>query len=385
MPSARPSPQSKSGRPGSRAAPALASRPGPVSAPAADSEIAAILTRWFGQAARDLPWRSTGSGKRDPYRSLVSEFMLQQTQVSRVLEKFEPFMTRFPTARALAEAPEKDVLAAWSGLGYYRRARLLHGAAKAIVADFGGVVPQAVTDLRQLPGVGRYTAGAISSIVFGKAEPLVDGNVARVLMRVSAKRGTAAERSDWAWERAGELVGVARRPGVFNEALMELGATVCTPALPRCDRCPLREGCEAFQRGLQGEIPSPKVAAKRKALYCASVLVEDGKGRLLVERRPATGMWASMFQAPTLEHHEPISRDQVERWLGTSGLRLLEEFDHGTTHRDVKFSVWSAGRKRLQRHLDADARQSRVFITRGEAAGLGLSNPQKRILLQTRT
>jgi A/G-specific adenine glycosylase len=168
---------------------------------------------------------------------LVSELMLQQTQVSRVVERFANFMARFPTVRSLADAPEQEVLAAWQGLGYYRRARFLHRAAQAIRDMHGAEVPDNVAALAALPGVGRYTAGAIASIVFGQAAAIVDGNVLRVLSRLAdheTRMGDpAAER--WAWRESTRLVQVASAPGVTNEALMELGATVCTPAAPRCD------------------------------------------------------------------------------------------------------------------------------------------------------
>ncbi|MFG0315432.1 MAG: A/G-specific adenine glycosylase, partial [Phycisphaerales bacterium] len=198
-----------------------------------DAALTRALEAWFRASARELPWRTD---TRDPYRSLVSELMLQQTQVSRVIEKFGPFLERFPTVEALAAAPEDDVLAAWSGLGYYRRARLLHACAKAIVEHHDGVVPDSLDDLLELPGIGRYTAGAIASMVFGQRAPIVDGNVARVLLRVHNKPVPQTEKTtiDWAWQRAEELVGACDDPAVFNEAMMELGATVCVPKGPRC-------------------------------------------------------------------------------------------------------------------------------------------------------
>jgi A/G-specific adenine glycosylase len=169
-----------------------------------DKGIVRRICTWFAASARDLPWRAVDpkTGRRDPYRSLVSEFMLQQTQVSRVLEKFEPFLARFPDVAALAKADLGEVLSAWSGLGYYRRARHLHGAAKAVMNDFDAQVPQVIERLMSLPGVGRYTAGAIASMVFGQPQPLVDGNVARVLLRVEGRELSAPEGLAWAWTRA---------------------------------------------------------------------------------------------------------------------------------------------------------------------------------------
>src|SRR5690606_18237159 len=164
------------------------------------------LCRWFHDHAREMPWRIL---PRDPYHALVSEFMLQQTQVSRVLEKFPAFLARFPTLRHLARADEQDVLAAWSGLGYYRRARNLHAAARAIADRFDGRVPASADDLRSLPGVGRYTAGAVASIVFNQPVPIVDGNVARVLIRLEGRDLAADEGQPWAWTRAAELVALS--------------------------------------------------------------------------------------------------------------------------------------------------------------------------------
>ena len=214
--------------------------------------------------------------------------MLQQTQVSRVLEKFGPFIVRFPTIGALAAATEDDVLAAWSGLGYYRRARLLHAAARGIVADFEGTVPRDTPALMTIPGIGRYTAGAISSIVFGRNAPIVDGNVTRVLLRldgVMARHGSK-EAADYAWPRAETLAGAAHGLGViaaFNEGLMELGATVCTPRNPACGVCPLRAHCRARKWGTQEEIPLPKKAPARLAVVHTALLVKDEGERVLLE------------------------------------------------------------------------------------------------------
>lgn len=351
--------------------------------------IVVELSRWFRTAARDLPWRhepgathakapkksaSWGGGRRDPYRSLVSEFMLQQTQVSRVLEKFGPFLERFPTVGDLAAAAEHDVLAAWSGLGYYRRARLLHACAKAIVRDFGGDVPRDVESLQQLPGVGRYTAGAIASIVFDQPEPIVDGNVCRVLQRLDAMPGSASEKEvmAWAWERAAALVnqssvssssvpsdseGASRRrargsdaatPAAFNEGLMELGALVCTPAAPKCLVCPLRDLCLSREQGRVEEIPAPKARAKRSRVYHDTVVVWRKTARgveVLLEQRPATGLWAGLWQPPTVESATRKLRTLksllAELGLPASASRTKpREWVFQTTHREVCFRMW---------------------------------------------
>lgn len=312
--------------------------------------------------------------------------MLQQTQVSRVLEKFDAFIEKFPTVRTLAAAPEDAVLATWSGLGYYRRARLLHGAAKAIVKQFGGEVPREVGDLRELPGVGAYTAGAIASMVYGLPEPLVDGNVARVLMRLSAKHGAQAaskEGQAWSWERAGKLVRIAgAEAGAFNEALMELGATVCTARGPRCASCPVAQMCEARAEGVQEEIPVPKAGVARKPLLAVCLVVRDGAGRVLLEQRQPEGMWAGLWQAPTLERaiamDEEACEEMAAELCAASGVRKgavrTQQFMHVTTHRDVQFVVYEAELG------DREATQGRVWASRDQMEGLGMSNAQRRVL-----
>lgn len=353
-------------------------------------EIVRSLTRWFARSARDLPWRREPMpGRRDPWASLVSELMLQQTQVARVLEKFPEFMARFPTPTHLARADEHDVLAAWSGLGYYRRARLLHAAAKAIVEQFGGAVPANPDDLRTLPGVGRYTAGAVASIVFGLGEPIVDGNVSRVLLRLRGLEQSPADAADWCWEEATALaLAAGRHVGAFNEGLMELGALVCTPRTPSCGQCPLAGGCEAFARGLTDRIPAPKRPAARKGLTAHSVVVLSPGGKVLVERRPAKGLWAGMWQTPTLEvprdasDEAPLFQHPPADLLSLLGLGFasLESsppttFSHATTHRDVLFVVWHARCARA-----AAAGKDRSWISPADVAGLALANPQRRII-----
>src|SRR5690348_15098757 len=192
------------------------------------------LLRWFDRHKRDLPWRKT----RDPYRVWLSEIMLQQTRVAAVVDHYQRFLRRFPTVEKLAAARESSVLAAWSGLGYYRRARMLHAAAKEVVNDRGGEFPKSAEDLRLLPGIGRYTAAAVASIAFDEPVAVVDGNVERVLRRMT---GTHLAGEDL-WRAAGELLH-RQRPGDFNQAMMELGATVCLPREPRCLLCPISDLC----------------------------------------------------------------------------------------------------------------------------------------------
>ncbi len=328
---------------------------------------------WFRANARDLPWRPTPvDGPRDPYVSLVSELMLQQTQVSRVLEKFGPFLARFPTVQALAAAPEADVLAAWSGLGYYRRARLLHAAAKAVVERHDGVFPADPDALRALPGVGRYTAGAIGSMVFHQRVPLVDGNVERVLLRLHGNDAQPTDKAtqEWAWAKAEELVASAEHPGVLNEGLMELGATVCTPGAPRCPACPLRDRCAAFAQGRTAEIPTPKPRAKQKDWHMLCFLIERSE-RVLIETRPLGGLWAGMVQPPSVEGERAIDIPAAAAALGIDPGAEIDRFTHITTHRRVHFTVVAG---------DAEATGPTRWATRAEIATMALSNAHRRVL-----
>ncbi len=349
-----------------------------------DGPTAARLARWFRLNARPLPWRAQ---PRNAYHALVSEAMLQQTQVSRVVGYFERFIARFPTIADLARADEREVLALWSGLGYYRRARSLHGAARAIIARFGGEVPRRASDLITLPGIGRYTAGSMASIVFGEPAPIVDGNVMRVLLRLNGRDLDPAAKTTvaWAWKRAEQLARAAA-PGdvaAFNEGLMELGATVCVPppASPRCEACPLREVCIARAKGVQDRIPRAKAARAPSAVRCAAVVITDARGRVLLEQRPPEGMWASMWQCPTLERAGAAALECAEveafaRLRGGAGpLHRVGAFIHKTTHRTVRFTVYRA-------KAVACVRKSagRVWRVPDDLADLGMSNAAKRVI-----
>lgn len=344
-----------------------------------DRKIVERIAQWFDDHARDFPWRRRGL--RNGYHALVSEAMLQQTQASRVIEKFDAFIKRFPTVGALARADEEEVLAVWSGLGYYRRARHLHQAAKMIVDRFHGEAPGDVEALRLLPGVGRYTAGAIASLVFNQPEPIVDGNVARVLLRLEGETFEPSSRdgSNWLWRRSGMLVEQAalrQRVGAarFNEGLMELGALVCKPVGPRCVSCPVASLCRARRLGLTDAIPTPRPAAPRRTVYHACVIIEGKSGARLVTRRDDEGLWAGLWQPPTLERADRApSRRQIEHWLGGAAQRVVR-FDHLTTHRLVRFAVWRADSPRNT--------PAGVWRSRGRIASLALSSPHRRILLE---
>lgn len=373
---------------------ATSDAPAPAGTPSSlAASLAAPLESWFETARRDLPWRRRPSG----WHALVSELMLQQTQVSRVVERFDAFVARFPTPRALAEAPEDAVLALWQGLGYYRRARLLQAAARGIVERHDGEVPADRASLEALPGVGRYTAGAVASIAFGAREPIVDGNVARVLQRVHGKEGASTDRAvaAWAWSEATAFVAGAARPGVANEALMELGATVCTPAAPRCGACPVAGSCRARAEGTADAIPAPKPRAARRTIVLVAARVERASdGAVLLEQRAATGLWARLWQPPTVECADAdggdLSPQAAARLLGFDGsggetgagaslaLAPAGGFPFQTTHRDIRFVVFAA---RVRGRGDALATGGRRWVAPAELADFALSNAAKRVVL----
>jgi A/G-specific adenine glycosylase len=264
----------------------------------AHEDLQQQLLAWFRAHRRDLPWRRT----RDPYAIWVSEIMLQQTQVATVLGYYDRFLARFPDVRALARAGEDEVLHAFQGLGYYSRARRLHHAARVVVERHGGEVPGDPSLLQQLPGLGAYTVGAISSIAFGLREPIVDGNVVRVLTRLFGLRGDPGKSplKQRLWQLARELVP-EREPGDFNQALMELGATRCTPQRPLCLTCPLASLCKARLEGDPESLPELPARAKVTEVASAAAVVTRGD-RVLVVRRPSDApRWGGLWTFPDVE------------------------------------------------------------------------------------
>jgi A/G-specific adenine glycosylase len=248
------------------------------------SAFASQLLAWYDANARDLPWRKN----RDPYRVWLSEIMLQQTRVAAVLGHYRRFLKRFPTIQKLAAARESSVLAAWSGLGYYRRARMLHAAARLVAKERGGIFPRSSAELRGLPGIGRYTAAAIASIAFQEPVVVVDGNVERVVSRLTGAQLVGKE----AWRKAGELLDPAR-PGDFNQAIMELGATVCLPRQPRCLLCPLTALCAT-----RGELPAGRPRERQRKRTVCFALARRAKQVLLVQRSEDDSLMAGFWELP---------------------------------------------------------------------------------------
>ena len=263
--------------------------------PAWRERMRARLVAWYAEARRPLPWRED----RDPYRILVSETMLVQTTVAAVVPYFHRFLARFPTVRDLAEADEGDVVKAWEGLGYYRRARQLHAAAKAIVERHGGVVPDSLDALRALPGVGRYIAGAVLSFAFGRAAPIVEANTQRVLSRWLAWRDDIRSSTSQArlWEAAARLVP-EDDPATFNQAFMELGALVCIPRQPLCLACPVLADCRARHLGIQDMLPIT-IAKPPPLEVSEACAVVRHEGRVLMVRRGPGVLWEGFWEFPT--------------------------------------------------------------------------------------
>lgn len=293
------------------------------------------LLNWYDLNKRDLPWR----GARDPYRIWLSEIMLQQTQTETVKGYYARFLERFPTVEALSAAPEDEVLKLWEGLGYYSRARNLHAAAKAVAAA-GGAFPSDAAGLRRLPGVGPYAANAIASIAYAEPVPALDGNQARVLSRVLAWEPALKTPFDLL---APALALISReRPGDYNQALMDLGATICTPRQPGCDRCPVARHCRALGEDAVQDFPR-RTAPVAKRLQDWTILLLYADGRPLVRRRPR-GLLGGLYEFVAIEgHHDPAALPGALADLGFSGVELRERLPdsrHVFTHLIWRMQGW---------------------------------------------
>ena len=306
------------------------------------SKIVRPLLRWYAGHARTLPWRDDPT----PYRVWVSEIMLQQTRTETVIPYFERFVREIPDVRALAAAPEERLLKLWEGLGDYSRVRNLHRAAAVVVEEYGGALPHGAAQLRKLPGVGEYTAGAISSIAYGLPEPAVDGNVLRVAARLAASRENTADPA--CRRRVREVLrGVYPKDAAsaFTQSLMELGATVCLPnGAPLCDRCPLAALCEGRRTGQAGALPVRSPRPKRKVQRRTVFLLLCGR-RAAVRRRPQTGLLAGLWEFPSVAGTLPAAR--AEKVLGQWGVapvsvRPLPKARHIFTHVEWKMAGYVA-------------------------------------------
>jgi A/G-specific adenine glycosylase len=343
--------------------------------------IRAELLSWYRQQRRDLPWR----GELSPYRIWISEVMLQQTQVTTVIPYYHRFLARFPTLQALAAAPLEEVLKAWAGLGYYARARNLLKAARALVEKWEGQFPETYRELRLLPGFGEYTAGAVAAIAFGETIPAVDGNVKRVLARLFAveldvTRGQGAQQIR---DMAATLVD-PNSPGDWTQALMELGATICTPKSPRCLLCPVRELCQGRRQGLELRLPV-KPAKKTLPHYVVTAAVIRNGDKLLIAQRPLEGMLGGLWEfpggkceagetLPTCLHREIHEELGIEIEVGP----LITVVKHGYTHFKITLHAFEC--RLVTGHPQAIAVAAWRWITLDEIEGFPFPRTDRQII-----
>ena len=343
-------------------------------------DFARRLTSWFARAARDLPWRRT----RDLYAIWVSEVMLQQTQVATVIPYYERFLARFPTVAELAAADEQDVLRLWEGLGYYRRARQMHAAAKAIVHQHKGEFPSAYEAVRALPGVGRYTAGAILSIGLDARLPILEANTIRVLSRLAAFEGdvgsTAGQKYLWS---LAEAVLPSRGAGEFNQALMELGSEICTSAAPQCEKCPVHQYCRALALGRQNELPKPPKKVQYEDVTEIAVVVRRG-GKVLVRQCSPHERWSGLWDFPRFAsvRRKPPVEDiaaGVATLTGaeTTDFQKFATIKHGVTRFRITLLCYAASYAGRASSLRSVSRQR--WCTLDELAELPLTMTARKI------
>lgn len=303
---------------------------------------AADLLAWYDRHRRALPWRANAGERPDPYRVWASEIMLQQTTVTAVKPYYERFMTRFPTVKALAEAPSEEVMQTWAGLGYYSRARNLHACAKAVMENHRGRFPDTEDGLRALPGIGAYTAGAVAAIAFDRPAAAVDGNVERVMSRLFAIEDELPGARPLIRERVLALLPHAR-PGDFAQALMDLGATICTPRNPACGLCPWREPCRARMAGTQESFP--RKARKRAGVtrYGAAFVLAREDGAILLRTRPAKGLLGGMAEVPTSEWRADYELDGAaqDAPLPLRWAQVTEPVRHVFTHFPLELTIFT--------------------------------------------
>ena len=334
----------------------------------------AVLAWYDKHGRKDLPWQQGIT----PYRVWVSEIMLQQTQVSTVLGYFDRFMEALPSVQALAAAAEDEVLHLWPGLGYYTRARNLHKAAKLVVEQHGGEFPRSVEQLAELPGIGRSTAGAIASLSMGLRAPILDGNVKRVLARYQAQQGYPGEPKVAAqlWQLAEQLTP-HERVNHYTQAMMDLGATLCTRSKPSCLLCPVREGCRAHLLGRETDFPEPK---PRKALpqkRTLMPLLANAEGAILLYRRPSSGLWGGLWSLPELDDLDALGELARQHALHLDEPRELAGLTHTFSHFQLAIEPWLV---RVEQAGGAVAEGDWLWYNLATPPRLGLAAPVKKLL-----
>ncbi len=348
----------------------------------ADTEIPRLLLEWYRTNKRDLPWRRW----KDPYRIWVAEIMLQQTRVDTVIPYYERFLMKFPDVGSLARARVDDVLKAWESLGYYSRARHLHEAARVVVSQFGGKIPPEMEDLRKLPGVGAYTAGAILSIAFGKRFAAVDGNVIRVIARLFAIEDPVdGSKAKTRIGQIAEGLVPASEPGHYNQALMDLGSGICTPRRPACRACPLADVCKARKKGIQESIPVKKKAAAVPHREAAVAVMRNDRGEILLVKRPGRGLLGGLWRFPGAVLKGGAApaaglRRSLQEELGLKAIpgKELLSVEHGYSHFSVTVHVFACT-IRGDVPDSGDRMQLRWVGTKG-LSRLAVSRLEKKIL-----
>ncbi len=315
----------------------------PPSASHSAEKSAEPLLAWYDAHGRELPWRIRGAGRPDPYRVWLSEIMLQQTTVATVKPYFERFLQKWPTVNDLAAAPLDQVMAAWAGLGYYARARNLHRCAQIVSTDYGGRFPEDETGLKALPGVGNYTAAAIAAIAFDQVATVVDGNVERVVARLFAVE-TPLPKAKPEISRLAATLTPQERAGDYAQAMMDLGATICTAARPKCLLCPLKEGCLAHARGLAAELPRRTPKAARPIRRAVAFWLEGRNKEVLLRRRPPKGLLGGMMEVPSTTWREaPWSPEEAVEFapVEIDWQPLPGVVRHTFTHFHFEIAVWT--------------------------------------------
>jgi A/G-specific adenine glycosylase len=335
--------------------------------------VSDALVAWYRSARRDLPWRRT----RDAYAIWISEVMLQQTRVETVIPYYARFLSALPTVHALAEAPLDRVLELWSGLGYYRRARLLHRGAQDVARDHRGVLPHDAKTLAGIAGIGRYTAGAIASIAFGERAPVVDGNVARVISRLDAREEDPASPNGKRalWSRA-EALAACDHPGDLNQALMELGATICTPKNPKCAACPISNSCIAREKKIAHELPRVARRKKPKTVEMRAFVIQTREG-IVMGKRTRDGLYAGLWEPPMRVSDE---KNRVPFGLKNSAFQSRGVVEHVLTHRRLVIDVLCMRSENALKLRAFEGYESVRVVRRSELATLAMSTLARRVI-----
>lgn len=333
------------------------------------------LITWYEREKRDLPWRHT----KDPYKIWVSEVMLQQTRVDTVIPYYNKFLQTFPNAESLAYAEEEKILKMWEGLGYYSRVRNLQAGVREVVEKYGGIVPKSREEIIKLKGVGPYTAGAILSIAYGVPEHAVDGNVMRVLSRVlNISEDIALPKTKKIFEQAVMFLIDKENPSSFNQGLMELGATICTPTSPKCLLCPVREYCIAFHEGQPENLPIKTKKTKMKHIYLKAFVVKNEKGHILMEKRLENQLLSNLWQFPLIEEDDLTNAISIlcSKYDigGIKEISSLIQFKHVFSH-----ITWHIDAYSVECDNDEDSR----FLSKQQISSLPLPVPMQKILIAT--